>query len=474
MNSIMNKKYRILLVNPPYSHKTYKEIIRKAGTLQNPVLSLPTIAAPLMEDGHEVKLIDLDIENNPYAQLTDKLKDFDPHYVGVTGTTPMAEQMNHISTIAKRICPESITIAGGVHATTLPNEILESTNFDIAVIGEGDFTLRDIIRKYKLAEIPGIAFKIEGLIRITQARNPIKDLDDIPVPKWELYDIQRYKSSSKLVEQKSPVGLIETSRGCFAQCIYCNKNIFGRKFRHKSPKRVVDEMMHMLDLGFNELHIEDDGFSTNLKNAKAICEEIIERNLIFPWTLINGCRVDRFDDDLANKLKKAGCYQIAFGIESGNQIILDRIQKGTNKEQAMNAIRIAKRAGLETFAFFMLGLPGETKETMQESIDFAIKLDPDIVKFSISVPLPGTQMYDEYEKQGLIKSKLWADYLFHNTSEPVFNHPNLEWGEIIEFYKKAYRSFYFRPKYIIKRIYKSLQLGRFAQEMSYVVKTKWW
>jgi len=465
---------RVLLVNPPYSVATYEKVDRKAGLLQNPILSLAMIAAPVLEDGHEVRIADVELEEDPYSYLVQELKDFQPDYVGVTGTTPMVIEMGRVAKMAKEYCPDVVTIAGGVHVTTFPREMLEQTAFHIAVIGEGDFTLRDIVRADDLAGVPGLAFKRNGEIVTTQARPPLDDLDQLPMPAWELYDIPRYVHSSKLVERESPTGLLEASRGCVFKCIYCNKNVFGRKFRTKSPTRVVDEIERMLEIGFREIHIEDDGFSTDLNNAKAICDEIVRRGLEFPWTLINGIRVDRTDEELVRKLKEAGCYQVAFGVESGNQDVLDQVQKGTTKDQVREALSMTRKAGLETFAFFMFGLPGDTEATMQDTIDFACELPLDIAKFAITIPLPGTQMFDEYDQQGLIRTKDWAQYLFHDTSAPVYEHPNLEWETIVAYYKEAYRQFYFRPKVVARRVWRGIKTGHLLHDIGYALRTKWW
>ena len=464
---------KVLLVNPPYSKATYEDVDRRAGTLQNPVLSLAVVAAPVLEDGHEVRIADVEMEDEPYGSLERILKQFRPGYVGVTGTTPMAVEMGRIAAMAKEHCPDAVTVAGGVHVTTFPREMLEQRMFDIGVIGEGDFTLRDIIRAEALDDVPGIAFKRGGAIIAAAPRPLLENLDELPMPAWQLYDIPRYTRTSRLVERHSPAGLLETSRGCVFECVYCNKNIFGRRFRSKSPRRVVDEIERMLEVGFREIHVEDDGFSTNLANAKAICDEIVRRGLRFPWTLINGIRVDRADQELVEKLREAGCYQAAFGVESGSQQILDRIKKGITKDQVSEAISMTKRAGIETFGFFMLGLPGETEETMQDTIDFALELDLDIAKFAIAIPLPGTPMFDEYDRQGLIVTRDWSQYLFHSTSAPVYCHPNLSWDTIVAYYKKAHLRFYFRPRYVARRIWKGFRTGRIVYDIAYAARTGW-
>ena len=465
---------RVLLVNPPYTQATYEDVDRKAGALQNPVLSLAMVAALPLAEGHDVRIADVELEDDPYGCLAKTLDEFRPDVVGVTGTTPMAVEMARIASMAKQHCPQATTIAGGVHVTTFPRETLQESEFDIVCIGEGDFTLRDILACERLHDVPGIAFKRDGEVVATEPRPLLGDLDELPMPAWQLYDISRYIHTSKLVERESPTGLLETSRGCVFKCVYCNKNIFGRRFRCKSPARVVDEIERMLDAGFREIHIEDDGFSTKLDNAKAICDEIVRRGLKFPWTLINGIRVDRTDQELCDRLAAAGCYQVAFGLESGNQDVLDRIQKGITKDQIRVAVPMARKAGLETFAFFMLGLPGDTEQSMQDTIDFSCELPLDIAKFAITIPLPGTAMFDEYDAQGLILTKDWAEYLFHDTTKPVYNHPNLEWDTIVRYYKRAYRQFYFRPGFIARRVTKGILSGRAFYDLLYFLRTKWW
>jgi radical SAM superfamily enzyme YgiQ (UPF0313 family) len=464
---------RILLVNPPYSKVTYEQVDRQAGTLQNPVLGLATVAAPLLADGHAVRIADLDLEPDPYRALVDVLRKFRPHYVGVTGTTPMALEMGRVAFLVKEHCPEAVTVAGGVHVTTFPRQMLLHAGFDVAAVGEGDFTLRDLLRSERPEEVPGLALKRGAEIVMTPPRPLLEDLDTLPPPAWELFDIARYRTST-LVERCGPTGLLETSRGCPFGCVYCNKNIAGRRFRAKSPRHVVDEMARMLALGFREIHIEDDGFSTDVDRAKQICDAIVRRGLRFPWNVINGIRVDRCDRELFVMLRRAGCYQVAFGVEAGSQAVLDEVGKGTTKEAIRRAVAWCREAGIETFGFFMLGLPGETRASMQETIDFACELELDLAKFAITIPLPGTPLFARYEREDRILTRDWSRYLFHRTAAPVYRHPTLGWDEIVSYYKRAHRQFYWRPGFVRRRIARSLARGQLLREASYALRTKWW
>jgi len=265
---------------------------------------------------------------------------------------------------------------------------------------------------------------------------------------------------------------METSRGCVFGCTYCNKTVFGRTFRAKSAPRVLDEMEYMLEQGFAEIHIMDDGFTTDLKRAKAICDLIVERGLQFPWALHNGIRVDRVDQEFLEKARKAGCYVVTFGIETGDPEILKRIQKGTTLDQARQAIQWAKEAGLETLTYFMIGLPGETEESMKRTIDFALELDATYSKVSILLPLPGTPLFQEFQEKGYLKSKEWAFYNQHDPSQ-VYEHPNLSWDKILHYYNLFYRRYYLRPSFICRRLKKNaFSLDLFYDAIDFL-RTRW-
>ena len=460
---------KILLINPSSTDWIYRNTNVKSATLSSPPLSLPLIAAPLLKEGYDVKIIDLDLSDQ---NLKDQIQKFNPDYVGITGSTPLFYEIIRISKIVKEIDQSIKIIVGGVHATIVPYDFLNSNLVDIVAYGEADFTLLEILKSKKLEDVKGIYFKKDKKIIKTPPRELIKNLDILPFPSWELIDVKKYKSSY-LSSKKNPVGPMETSRGCVFGCVYCNKDIFGRMFRSKTYKRVVDEFEYTLNQGFKEIHICDDGFSTDMERAKKICDEIIKRKLDFSWSLFNGIRVDKIDDELAEKLKKAGCYQIAFGIESGNQDILNKIQKGVTLEQVRQAIKISKKAGLETFGFFMFGLPGETEKTMQDTINFAKELDMDLSKFDITIPYPGTKLYNDLEKEGKILSKNWSDYIVHQDNKELFKHSNLSFATIHKYYKKSFRSYYLRPSYIYKRFFKSFKKGELTKDIKSLLETKW-
>lgn len=267
---------------------------------------------------------------------------------------------------------------------------------------------------------------------------------------------------------------METSRGCYAHCTFCNKNIFGYKLRFKSPKRVVDEMEYILSLGFREIHIIDDVFTADMKRAAEICEEILRRRLDVPWYPRGGLRVDRVSLDLLRLMKKAGCYRVPFGIESGSQRVLDTVKKGETLEDARDAVSAAKKAGLEVECYFMIGLPGESPEDVEKSIEMAQSLEPDFVKFTITIPLPGTEYFEALKAQGRIKSIDWEKYTFSTAPKDIYEHDRMDWRTIEGFYVRAHRKFYFRPPYIMKRFLHGLRTGEIFSDIRFVLTTPWW
>lgn len=466
-------KKKVLLINSNYLDDVYGKS-KQRGALSRgiPILGLACIAAPLVKAGHNVNLIDLNLYDSPNEILARSLKQFRPDIIGLTATTAVVHKIVDIAKTAKEILPDVTVIAGGPHPTALPENLLKDSLIDIVVIGEGDRVLHAIVESGNIKDIPNIYYRDKaGLIHSNMVGVAIQDLDSLEFPAYYLFDIHKYKMP-KMFARKSPLAFMETSRGCYAHCVYCNKNIHGYKLRHKSPKRVVDEMEYLLKLGFNEIHIIDDIFTADMKRAYEICEEILRRCLKFPWYPRGGIRVDRVNRELLGIMKRAGCYRIPFGIESGSQRVIDAIKKNITLQQAENAVRLAKEAGLEVECYFMIGLPAEKEEDILKSISFAHKLDPDYAKFAITLPFPGTEMFDDMVKSNRIKSFHWQEYNFASPHD-VFEHENLSWEQIEYYYAKCHRDFYLRPAYIMKSIYRSIKNGQFMAHLSAFLKTKW-
>jgi len=465
---------KIILINPNYYEDIFKRSkVRSAISRGIIPLGLACVAASLIKSGNKVRVLDLNLADDPDDVLVAAVKNDRPDFVGITATTPVIKKAYHLSSVIKKINKDIPVIVGGPHASALPEDVLKESSVDCAVRGEGDFIFSLIAEQGLCRNVPNIFYKDRGEIIPSAAQNEaIKNLDLLPFPAYGLFDMKKYRQP-RISSRKAPLAGLETSRGCYGRCIFCNKNIHGYQMRMKSVLRVVDEMERMLKLGFQEVHIIDDIFTADMNRAYAICEEIIRRGLKFPWYPRGGIRVDRVNVGLLKIMKKAGCYRIPFGIESGSQRIIDIVGKKISLSQAENAVKMAKQAGLETECYFMLGLPGESEEDLRKTVEFAVKLNPDYTKFAITIPLPGTKMFDDMSAQGQIKTKDWNKYNFAVSPKELYNHDTLTWEIIENYYDISHKRFYFRPAYIARMIAKTICDGTLFAHINGFLKTRW-
>jgi anaerobic magnesium-protoporphyrin IX monomethyl ester cyclase len=460
---------KILLVNLPFE-KIYEKTTIKGVAPSTPPLGLACIGGSLLDKGHDVRLFDFNIYGT--KEFIIMLKSFTPDFVGITFVTPLIREARKVSELVKKINKNIIVVGGGPHCSSFPESSVREASLDIGVIGEGDFIINEIVMDRPLSQIQGIAYKRGDEILVNERAVFIQDLNSLPFPAYSLYEKEKYRVPVAIAK-KNPVAWIETSRGCVFGCTYCNKSCFGKTFRVKSPERVVKEFIRMKNAGFREIHIMDDGFTTNIKRAKIICELLIESEVNIGWSTLTGIRVDRVDFELLDKMREAGCYRVYFGIESGNQEILNNIKKGITLEQVTKAVESAKRAKLEVAGYFMIGLPGETEATMQDTINFAKSLNLDLAKLGITIPLPATEMFNELDKQGRIKTHDWEKFKFYSTPSTIYDHQNLPWPTIEKYYAKFYREVYLSPQFIFKRLKSSIKNKTFIDDFKMFMQMKW-
>jgi radical SAM superfamily enzyme YgiQ (UPF0313 family) len=464
----LNEK-NVLLINPPYfEHVFGKSAIRGAVAPGTIILSLAAVAPAVRQSGFNVRLIDLNIEPDPKGRFTREMLEFRPAHVALTFTTSIFHIAKEYASMARSMAPDVKLYCGGNHATLMPEAVLSETEFDVVVRGEGDFTLAELVSGTSYREIPGITFKEDGKFVATPNRPMIFDLDQIPLPALDLYDVPQYRHP-RFMARRNPVAYMETSRGCYGACIFCNAR--RTKLRRKSVNRVIEEMKYVLSLGFREIHLADDLFTADLKRVKEICRAIINNRIDISWYPRAGIRVDHVDKELFDLMKRAGVWSVPFGIESGNEDILKRIGKNITLDQVRNAVRLAKSVGLTTEGYFMVGHPDETEETMKQTIEFSTSIGLDYAKFTINTPLPGTPLFDEWERAGVIKTKDWSKYNFHTPPEELYDHPNLDWKMIDRYYKLGMKRFYFRPSYILKRGLKDLLSGQLLPNLKVLMRS---
>lgn len=465
---------RVLLINPSYK-VTYSNTMARFGVPFYPVLSLATIIPKVKESGHEVQVIDLCYEDFNLPMIRERIRQWKPDIVGLTGTTPLFSQIRTIARAVKEISPGIITVGGGAHCSALPELALEEAGFDYVCFGEGDFTLGQIANGRNPADILGIVRRDGGGNIVRNAPSGwLKDLDDLPYPSWDEFDLAQYERYfSRLIARRRPVAFFETTRGCVFSCNYCgSKNTVGRGFRKKSVARVIDEMKYSRRHGFREFFIVDDIFTTDVPRVKEICEEIIRQDIDIAWSCANGIRVDSGDQEMFHLMRRAGCYKVAFGFESGDDRVLKEFGKGGHAtvEAARGTVAKARNAGIDVFGFFMVGLLQDTEESMAKTIELGRDLQTDVLKISISVPFPGTPMYAELKSKGLLNQFDWDKYNVYNPQR-LYQHPTLSWEVIEKFYKLAYRRMVLtNPSFYWRRFWHGLRTGEFLYDIYYFLR----
>ena len=423
-------------------------------------LGVGYLAAILERDGHEVDILDCVIEDQTpkrnkdgtfhvglsWHAIEEGIRKYSPEVLGISCSYSVdINNARKIAEIAKRISQIPVVI-GGAHSCALPRETLEDENIDYVAIGEGEGTLSLLLKRIEHREKPthidGLGYKKNGMLIVNPKRRYISELDGLPFPARHLFPMDKYINSKRIHGfqlKRTPYTTMITSRGCPNRCVFCTiHTIWGRKWRSRSPKNVVDEIEHLVkEYGIKEIHFEDDNISLSKARMGKICEEIVKRKLDISWATPNGISVNTLDRDIIAKMKKSGCYRLFLAIESGNQFVLDHIiKKGLSLEKVKTINRILKEFAIEVNGCFVIGLPGETREHIQDTINFAKRLDLDTVGFSIATPYPGSVLYDMY-KDNIISN----DFSNFRLNIATMNTEFLNSKEIEKLRNKAYLEF---------------------------------
>lgn len=404
-----------------------------------PPLSLSYLAGALAQEGIEAKIVDFLVTHYHPKKLRRELEDYRPQLVGATCVTlnyPIAKRMLKV---CKDFDPNIFTVIGGPHATfALEETLLRSPWIDAVVIGEGERTVVELARAVAegrdIHHVSGIAFGDGGRVVKTSPRPLIEDLDQLPFPARDSLPMARYLALG------TPCTVI-TSRGCPYSCIFCSGHrMFGPRVRFRSPGLVVDEIERLRrDFGLPKINIVDDTFTLNHNHTRAVCEEMLRRNLKMKWSVF--ARVDRINEDLAHLMNRAGCEWVLFGVESADEGILETIKKGATPDDVRRGVKIAAEAGINVFNSFILGLPGESPETARKTLAFGDELYQKYgakYGFHMLSPLPGTEIYERAEDYGIrILSRNWARY---NANEPITETTTMSTEmvkEAMSFYNKG-------------------------------------
>ncbi|MDD4877044.1 MAG: radical SAM protein [Dehalococcoidales bacterium] len=445
---------KIALVSPIQSTK-----------YSQPPLGLALLAAVLERAGYQVTVLDANALKLQPEDVVPLVSEAD--VVGLTAMTPTISTAIATARCLKKAYPDLPIILGGVHATLLPKETLVTApEIDIIVRGEGEETIIELLQalehRQPLSGIAGISYRKDDEVVSNPARSKNIDLDSLPFLAYHLLPWRSYRPHPPH-GRRLPFAAIITSRGCPYRCSYCSKPIFGNKFRGQSPARVADDVSYYKSkFGIKEFAFYDDVFTLDKKRAYAIADEMIKRGLKVDWTCET--RVNLVDKELLRHIKQAGCYSIAYGIESGSQEILNILDKDTTLEQAEEAVRLSQEVGLQTIGYFMIGSPGESPETIEQTIQFAKKTKLDFAQFSVTTPFPGTKLYNLYLDGRKGDNIPWESFVYASSGSgrelaPVFESSLLSRDDIKYWVKQAYREFYLRPSYAWQRIRHTTSMG---------------
>ena len=440
---------RALFVVPPWSFKDthMAELQENVAGLTAPT-GILYLAACAREAGHEVKAIDGALCALP--QMLREINSYNPDFLGISVVTMLWHHAKLLITEAKKQNPNLFIAVGGPHPTALMEKSLqECSELDAIVYGEGEQTIVELLnaleKRKSLADVRGIIFRDGGKIIRTQMRPLLQDLDSLPYPAFDLIDLHNYRPSIGHY-RRLPSGELVMSRGCPMNCIFCSK-ITGRTIRTRNPVKVADELeFYIQKYGIKEVKFWTELFTYDKKNVIETCNEFRKRKFDITWSAT--ARVDSIDKEMLLAMKRAGCWYLQFGIESGVQKNLNTLRKGTTPERVEKALKLTHSLGLKSFCTFILGIPGETYEEALQTIEFACKLNPFYAEFFPLTPLPGTDLYDNIDKYG----KLIGD-IDRLTMHHVSFVPYSMTKEQIEFLRTyAFKRFYSRPRYILSRI----------------------
>jgi anaerobic magnesium-protoporphyrin IX monomethyl ester cyclase len=447
---------KIVFVNPPISLLARYGHLAELGNTLAP-LGLLYLAAAARAEKFDVAIVEA--ANNPsYPDSVTEILAHHPDYVAITSTTVSIFNAAELAGLIKIRSPKTTIIIGGAHLSAAPEETMQKfPAFDFGIIGEGEEGLIALLKAIengtRTAEIAGIIFREADSVTVTPQRPPIADLNKLPFPAWDIlpnFPRGYYPAITKF--RKLPAAYILTSRGCPYNCIFCSSAVFKNQCRFFSSK-YISEMIRLLinRYGIREIAFEDDTLFLSKERLSGICEFLLEHKLSLSWTC--NARADLVSLDMLKLMKKSGCWQIGFGIESGSKDILEFSNKGVSLAQIEDAVKLAHNAGISSKGFFILGFPGETKATLRQTIDFAKRIKLDDITVSFMTPLPGSKMHTLARTYGRFED----DWQKMSMLEPVFVPEGLQKNELLRYFREFIREFYLRPRIILAYFIKMIK-----------------
>lgn len=449
---------KVVLVNPPFEEETSVGASRSIKAVLNiiPPLGVAYLAAVLEKNNYPVKIFDC-TAGISHSGLIELIKKEEPTLLGITSTTPCFESAKKVASSMREVSPGVPIIIGGCHVTAMPRETISDDLFDVGVIGEGEITFLELVREIEKGglsdpqEIKGIVYKKDDKIIFTESREFIQDLDSLPFPARHLLPPLSSYAPTPASYRRLPLGVIVTSRGCPHRCTFCDRSIFGCSYRTRSADNVLDEVEELIHkYGAKEVRFFDDTFTMSKKRVLEICDKFKKRRIKIPWTCLT--TVAAVSKELLKRMREAGCWQVLYGLESGDDRMLKLLKKGNTVKRNEEAVRWAKEAGLEVRGDFIVGTPGETKESLKKTLNFTLHNPLDYAHFNKFIPFPGTELYSMLVAKGYrFDFSKGCSILDH--SAVMYTPEGVAKDEFKAWLDRANKGFYLRPSYILKRLF---------------------
>jgi radical SAM superfamily enzyme YgiQ (UPF0313 family) len=443
---------KVLLVNPPELHTVQANLPAAVEQLRGATspINLLYPAAVARESGRDVELLDAHAERLGYQALAARIASSEPDVIGITATTFTLLDAIETARIAKKAAPSATVICGGLQPFLYPEETARLDAFDVCLRGEAESTfvplLNAIENKEPFDQVPGSIFLRDGKVILGPDPEPISELDSIPTAAHDLLDLRLYSS---LVTDRSPVGVMISSRGCPYRCAFCSHSVTGKRYRVRSAESVVEEMAWCESLGMKYILFYDEVMSIQRERMLELCEQISQRGLGLRW--MARARAGALDTEMLAAMKRAGCDLVTMGIESGSPKVLKRLNRPQNVDEAVESFTFVRKAGLRSIAYFMIGCPDETETDLRMSLDVAKRAAPDMVHASIFVPYPATDLYEEGLREGRFASDYWREF----SANPTADFQTRLWIDPAEADRRLawfYRGYHLRLGYIWQRL----------------------
>ncbi len=447
---------RVLVTNPPWPGEGYGARSdvrwphkRKDKYIEYPIY-LAYIVAVLEQAGFDTHFVDAIMEELDVASFAQRVKDIHPDLLVMECSTPSIRYDLQSASAVKAALPEVKIVLLGSHVTFFHKQVLaENPAVDAVCRGEFEITVRELARAIaegrEWSTVEGLSYRLDDQVAVNADRPMIADLDTLPFPARHIVRSEGYRAG--IFSGAQPTAMV-SSRGCPFHCTYClwPATLYGHRFRARSARNVVDEIDEVVHkYGIDEIYFDDDTFTIDKQRVLDICRLIRERRLQVSW--IVQARVDTVDREMLQALKGAGCHYILFGVESGSPEMLRVMKKRIELDQVREAFRLCRELGIKTQAFFLFGVPGETQQTIRQTIDFAKSLPASTAQFAVVVPHPGSALYAEVVEHGWLTYNDWEDFA---SCEALVETPQLTRAEAQQARIRAYREFYFRPSYILQ------------------------